>query len=94
MFLPDTVYSNFTGQEMQQTSQNEIPTLNMIEIQFLLPIEMPKRQGLVRPNLLNYNAAIDSLAKRFRWLFAVELFKTLPLQSFIPDIISASSSAS
>jgi len=59
-----------------------------------LPIEMPKRQGLVPPNLLSYNAAIDSFAKSLQWLFALELFKTLPLQSFVPDIISASSNAS
>lgn len=55
---------------------------------------MPKRQGLVPPNLLSYNAAIDSFAKSLQWLFALELFKTLPLQSFVPDIISASSNAS
>lgn len=50
-------------------------------------------EGLVTPNLLSYNTALDSMAKSLQWLISLSLFRTLHLQSLVPDIISYSASS-
>ncbi len=47
-------------------------------------------EGLVTPNLLSYNTALDSMAKSLQWLISLSLFRALHLQSLVPDIISYS----